>query len=184
MYNVAVSQPDPALPLAAGELATLAAVVDRLIPADELGPGGSDCGVVRYIERGLEEAFPGDRPAYQTGLAALDAHALALTGAPFATLAPALRDELLAQAEAGKAEWLPDGAAFFERVREHAIQGMFGDPRHGGNADCAGWQLVGYPGPRLEVEPADERLDEPTRIEWRSIAEHGIFDLADERPSP
>jgi hypothetical protein len=184
MYCVTASQPDPAPPLGPAELATLAALVDRLIPADELGAGGSDCGVVRYIERGLEEAFPGDRSAYQTGLAGLDARAFALTGTPFATLPPALRDELLAEAEAGTAEWLPDGAAFFELVREHGIQGMFGDPRHGGNVGFAGWQLVGYPGSRLEVEPADERLDEPTRIEWRSVSERGIFDLADERPSP
>ena len=26
---------------------------------------------------------------------------------------------------------------------------MFSDPHHGGNADMIGWQLIGYPGPRM-----------------------------------
>jgi gluconate 2-dehydrogenase gamma chain len=26
---------------------------------------------------------------------------------------------------------------------------MFCDPIHGGNADMVGWQLVGFPGPRM-----------------------------------
>jgi gluconate 2-dehydrogenase gamma chain len=170
--------------LAAAETVTLGAVVDRLIPADDLGPGGVDAGVVDYIQAGLLEAFPAALTPYRRGLAVLEQHALAADGTSFDTLSPARRDELLGELEAGAAAWFPDGAAFFELVREHAIQGMFGDPRHGGNAGFAGWDLVGYPGARLQVEPADERLDAPTRIERLSVADHGLFDLDDERPQP
>ena len=36
---------------------------------------------------------------------------------------------------------------FFRMPRQHTIEGMFGDPTHGGNAGLIGWQLIGYPGP-------------------------------------
>jgi len=35
---------------------------------------------------------------------------------------------------------------FFRIVREHTIQGFFGDPAYGGNRDTVGWKLVGFPG--------------------------------------
>ena len=37
-------------------------------------------------------------------------------------------------------------ATFFALVWEHTIQGMFCDPKYGGNHDALGWQLVGFPG--------------------------------------
>ena len=33
----------------------------------------------------------------------------------------------------------------------HTIQGTFGDPYYGGNANFVGWDLIGYPGVRLAV---------------------------------
>ena len=35
---------------------------------------------------------------------------------------------------------------FFRIVREHTVQGFFGDPAYGGNRDTVGWKLVGFPG--------------------------------------
>lgn len=35
---------------------------------------------------------------------------------------------------------------FFRLVREHTVQGYFGDPAYGGNRDAAGWALLGFPG--------------------------------------
>jgi gluconate 2-dehydrogenase gamma chain len=37
-------------------------------------------------------------------------------------------------------------AAFFNMVRTHTLQGTFGDPYYGGNANFVGWDLIGYPG--------------------------------------
>ena len=45
----------------------------------------------------------------------------------------------------------PDAAAFFNIVLSHTIQGTFCDPFYGGNANFAGWDLIGYPGVRLAV---------------------------------
>src|ERR1700744_3664188 len=40
-----------------GEAATIEAIVDRLIPADHLSPGGKDCGCAVFIDRQLAGAF-------------------------------------------------------------------------------------------------------------------------------
>ena len=38
---------------------------------------------------------------------------------------------------------------FFNLLRRNTIEGMFCDPQHGGNVDMVGWQLIGFPGPRM-----------------------------------
>src|SRR5579863_4093198 len=40
-----------------GEAATVEAIVDRLIPADHLTPGGKDCGCAVFIDRQLAGSF-------------------------------------------------------------------------------------------------------------------------------
>ena len=43
-------------------------------------------------------------------------------------------------------------------VRTHTLQGTFGDPFYGGNANFVGWDLIGYPGVRTNVSADDQRL--------------------------
>jgi gluconate 2-dehydrogenase alpha chain len=38
-------------------------------------------------------------------------------------------------------------ADFFRLVATHVKEGIFGDPRHGGNRNGEGWRLIGHPGP-------------------------------------
>ena len=45
--------PDTFVTLTASEAAFIVAAVDTLIPADELSPSGSDCGVAVFIDRQL-----------------------------------------------------------------------------------------------------------------------------------
>jgi len=40
-----------------GEAATVEAIVDRFIPADQLSPGGKDCGCAVFIDRQLAWSF-------------------------------------------------------------------------------------------------------------------------------
>src|SRR6201996_4174231 len=40
-----------------GEAAAVEAIVDRLIPADHLSPGGKDCGCAVFIDRQLAGSF-------------------------------------------------------------------------------------------------------------------------------
>ena len=134
------------------ELATLEAVLERLIPSDEHGPGAREAQVSRYVLDRLAGAYRHHRAVYADGLARLDAEAEALHGGRFADQSAEVQDELLRAAEARA------GDPFFELVLAHAKEGMFGDPSHGGNAGGIGWDLIGYPGPRHVWTEADQRL--------------------------
>lgn len=136
--------------LSAEHAAVLGAVLARLIPADELGPGAREAGVMRYLQTALGEWHAHHLDAYAAGLGALEQRALSDYGHGFARCDDAQQDALLEQIER-------DGS-FFELVRTHAIEGMFGDPRWGGNADGAGWELLGYPGPREQWTAAQQQL--------------------------
>jgi gluconate 2-dehydrogenase gamma chain len=39
--------------------------------------------------------------------------------------------------------------AFFRTLREHAMMGFYGDPRHGGNRDRVSWRMLGVPDPPI-----------------------------------
>jgi gluconate 2-dehydrogenase gamma chain len=121
------------------ERTTLRAVLERLIPSDARGPGAVEAGVLDFVERRYEE----HRDVYAPGLAALGG---------FATLTMAEQNAELSRLEAS-------GSPFFELVRLHAIQGMFGDPSHGGNAGSVGWDLIGFPGPKVVFTVDDQSLD-------------------------
>ncbi len=47
---------------------------------------------------------------------------------------------------------------------------MFSDPMHGGNAGLIGWQLIGYPGPRMSYkEDVDKHFGEVFRPKPASL---------------
>jgi gluconate 2-dehydrogenase gamma chain len=140
--------------LSAEHAGLLAVVLERLIPSDEHGPGAREAGVARYIERSLGAEHREHRDAYFRGLSAMQASAHARHGSAFALLDGADQDAILAESERGG-----DGAGFFELVRAHALEGMFGDPRWGGNAGRVGWALLGYPGPRRQWTAREQALD-------------------------
>ena len=144
--------------LDSGQLSALGAAVDRIAPGDASGAGAIELGVVDYIEAALVEGV-GAR-CWAEGLAALDACAAERHGARFDACAPDERDAILADFEAGRAgSDLPDEAGFFELLRDHVLQGMFGDPSYGGNRDRGGWRLLSYPGPKLVWTEAEQQLD-------------------------
>ena len=134
--------------LTAAESDILEAIVARLIPTDDNGPGAAEARAAHYIDRALAGSLSASRRAYAVGLAALDAYAQSAKGAPFATLAAQDQDAVLSDIEKNVAKgFAPNSSAFFNLVRTHTIQGMFGDPYYGGNANFVGWDLIGYPGP-------------------------------------
>ena len=159
----------------------LEAIVARLIPTDEDGPGATEARAASYIDRALGGALASSRETYAEGLAATDAYARASKGPPFATLAPADQDRILGEMEEGVATGFePSSRSFFNLVRSHTIQGTFCDPYYGGNADFVGWDLLGYPGLRLVVTEDDQRMDAP-RARHRSAYGFGRFTTPDER---
>src|SRR4051794_6441844 len=115
------------MPLDEAQLVTLDAALARLIPSDDGEPGAREAQVIRYVEQALEGVHSGHLAAYRQGVSDLDALALDRFDAAFAALADERQDSVLSEVERGH-------PGFFEVLRSHAIEGMFGDPRWGGNA--------------------------------------------------
>lgn len=146
------------------EMRLIEAVVDRLIPSDELGPGARESGVPTYIERSLAGPLARERAAFTTGLAAIDAVAHNRHSVAFVDLDDEKKDDLLAAMESNQADgFTPDSRTYFNRIRQLTLEGMFGDPFYGGNRGFAGWDLIRYPGPRMAVAPADQRMRESVK---------------------
>jgi gluconate 2-dehydrogenase gamma chain len=179
-------RPGPWMFFTADEAALIEAVVDRLIPPDDRGPGGKDAGCAVYIDRQLAGPYGGasglymrppfmsgaatqgyqgpDTPAarYRSGLKAVADHIKAsFAGKSFPQLAPADQDKVLSGLETGSIV-LKDvkGAEFFALVLQNAQEGFFADPIYGGNRDMAGWKLIGFPGARYDYRDWVERHNE------------------------
>ena len=169
--------------LTARETEILSAMVDRLIPSDEMGPGALDAGVLRYIDRAFSEAESDAADAYRAGLAALDTYSRYTRGGPFIDLSTVDQDSVLIDVQIGAATgagvgFVGGSGSFFNMVKSHTWQGMFGDPEYGGNVNFAGWDLLDYPGVRLGVSRQDQRDLEAGQLEpvRRSAYDYGMFE--------
>ena len=166
---VPAGQPAPRN-LTAGEREILDAMIGRLIPSDEAGPGAREAGALDYIDRELGGALAGSRELYRAGLLALDRYAEYTRGTPFVELPEREQDSVLFDLQTGGATgsgagFLGSSAAFFNTVRAHTWQGTFGDPAYGGNRDFIGWDLIGYPGPRRTVSAEEQAALEAGTLE-------------------
>jgi gluconate 2-dehydrogenase gamma chain len=177
--------------LSPGEATTIAAVCERLIPSDSTGPGAREANVVRYIDRALAGDLAAFRPAYTAAVLAIDAFSQQKYGAAFTALTADKQDAVLRDMDQNRAttqdptivrtagasaiDFAPSSRAVFEMIRTHALQGMFGDPAHGGNTNFAGWKLVRFPGPRLVISAHDQQLNVVPRSNLRSTYSVSLF---------
>lgn len=99
-----------------------------------------------YIDRALAGAYRPLLPRYRRGLREIDRHARTNQGRPFDELGEPEQDSILTQLEAGTLLGPRHGAEFFQILRRHVLEGIFGEPHYGGNRDLIGWRLVGFPG--------------------------------------
>ena len=152
------------------EALDVGAAAARIFPTDESGPGAKEAGVIIFIDRQLAGPYGrdrhrytqppfGDAPpefGYQGKATPREIYREGLkTIAGLHRLNPEEQDRRLQQIES---------TVFFGLLRTHAIQGMFSDPMHGGNADMVGWQLVGFPGPRMSYrQEVDQYYGRPFR---------------------
>jgi gluconate 2-dehydrogenase gamma chain len=138
------------------EALIVAAAAARIFPSDDSGPGAKEAGVVIYIDRQLAGPYGRDRYRYTQGpfdenaarefgyqgkATPSETYREGLKGLKgFDSLSPEEQDKKLQQIE---------NTHLFALLRQNTIEGMFSDPVHGGNVDMVGWQLVGFPGPRM-----------------------------------
>jgi Gluconate 2-dehydrogenase subunit 3 len=147
--------------------ATLRALLDRLIPRDDL-PGAIDAGVETYVLRQLSGDCAFEAGPVASGLAQLDAEAAAqYQGHSFATLNPEQQDALLHAIDEGRPStvWPQElsATAFFARMVDLAHEGFYADPGNGGNRDAISWRMIGYD-PRMPAHPGTNATpaDSPT----------------------
>ena len=117
------------------------AIAGRILPTTDT-PGAIEAGALYYIDRA--RVYRPLRPRYRRGLRAIEKHAKAKFGAAFLKLSESEQDAVLSALEAGQVEDLRHGDEFFELLRSHVLEGVFGEPSYGGNRDLIGWRLV-YP---------------------------------------
>ena len=158
------------------EGATVDALVDRLIPHDQLSISGREAGCGVFIDRQLagfygtserlymRPPFVAGTPMqgsqnpltpaaqYRQALAALDAWCrTAYVGKLPAELSPDQRDTILKGLESGTIKLAgADGRLFFELLLANTMEGFFADPLYGGNQGFAGWTMLGFPGARYD----------------------------------
>jgi gluconate 2-dehydrogenase gamma chain len=174
---------EPLLALTPHEADLLDRIAELLVPSDEHGPGATEARAVRYIDRALGGALADQRRAYTVGLSALERYARQTRGGPFLALSETQQISLLIDVESGTATGANVGfdgssAAFFALMRGHVMQGTFGDPIYGGNEGFVGWDLIGYPGVRTVVTPAEQKLlSPPTRVR-KSAYDSPMFNKA------
>jgi len=166
----------PSSALSDSQLRLLAAIVDRIIPKDELSPSASESGVTVYINRSLWDYLASEKPAFVEGLEMTDAFARRAQDKAFVDLSAEKQDAVLTAMDKGAAEGFPNAQAFFNRVHRLTLEGMFGDPYYGGNKNFAGWDLIKYPGPRLATSLDDQKMGVEIKPVHRSAyggGEHG-----------
>jgi len=165
--------------LTAAEADTLEAICARLIPSDASGPGAREARAAHYIGRALGGALKESREAYRAGFEAFDRYCKSSRGAAFVELSMRDQDSVLMDVESGSATgFTGSSAAFFNMVRTHTLQGTFGDPYYGGNTNFVGWDLIGFPGIRLNVTSEDQRLGSKLTPTHKSAYDTEMFTKA------
>jgi gluconate 2-dehydrogenase gamma chain len=191
------NEPEPFVTLTAAEAAFIVAAVDAIIPADELSPSGSDCGVAVFIDRQLGSAWGGGAKMYRSGpflkgkpeqgyqlpltpreffaagIAAANAWSRKTYGKDLDLLAPAQRVEALKAMEEGKAEFEHfSSRGFFNQLLAITMAGFFADPIYGGNRNKVSWKMLGFPGlPATYADKIDAYRDKRYVAEPQSIAD-------------
>lgn len=95
------------------------------------------------------------REFYRMGIMAVNNFASSNHGDTYANLSEAQQEEImtaLSEDEFDPIGGLPS-SEFFNLLRQHTIEGMFGDPAYRGNRDMVGWRLIGYPGAQRAYTP-------------------------------
>jgi gluconate 2-dehydrogenase gamma chain len=128
------------------------AMAEQIIPADQ-DPGAHDLGVVFFMDNQLTTVYARFQEDYRKGLEGVEETSHLLFSRSFCELEWDQQTELLKKLETGKSEgkiWEQRSpAAFFRLIRDHAMQGFYGSPRHGGNRGYGSYKMLGLDYPQF-----------------------------------
>ena len=161
----------------ADEARFIEAACERLIPAEESGPGALGAEVPHFLDRQLAGPWgageclyrsgswqAGTPPLYplsltpaalfRTALRAIN-RSLAARRTEFVDLPAEAQDGYLRTLEAGAQDL--DGvpsAAFFDLLLKMSVEGFFSNPTYAASRDRVAWRLTGYPGAYADYREA------------------------------
>lgn len=174
----------------------LIGLADALFPSSDEEPGALTAGALTYIANKLGGGNRDLVGIYDAHLSAIAQRVTQQHAAPISNVTAegwtALVEELMREAAvadiplglsgAPSVEALQqqadDGNGFILLLWQHVREGLFCDPRHGGNDGGVMWQWLGYPGVQLHGYTdyeigQNERLSRPLRTadDWRGVRE-------------
>ncbi len=163
------------------------AACDRLIPADDNGPGALEAAVPVFIDRqmlteygdgglwymhapfytdsapefGYQHKFT-PRDIYRVGIAEVDEYCGNRHGKAFCEIGAGNQDEVLKGLEAGSITLavMPAGI-FFGQLLANTKEGYLADPMYGGNRGMTAWKMLGFPGARGDYHEFIRRHNKP-----------------------
>ncbi|MEM9555449.1 MAG: gluconate 2-dehydrogenase subunit 3 family protein [Acidobacteriota bacterium] len=122
---------------------TLVAIAARILPSEGDGIGAVEAGIADSLPRALgHPVYAGLRPHILLALERLDAAANERFGRDFVACVAAEQDAVLTEAEASSDVVL---RLALRTLIHLTLEGLLGDPAHGGNRDLIGWRFAGYP---------------------------------------
>jgi gluconate 2-dehydrogenase gamma chain len=179
----------------ADEARFIEAACERLIPADELGPGALLAAVPNYLDKQLGGAWGAGERLYRSGPwasgTATQGYQLPFTPGelfhtslraiirdlgerktPFHEMSAENQDNYLRSLETGAHEL--DGVpspVFFDALLSMTVEGFFSDPVYGGNRDMVAWRMIGFPGAYADYFESVDRHGVKFEREPMSLAE-------------
>lgn len=123
------------------DAATLAAICDQIIPADDF-PSASQAGVLHFIDLQLLGHYQRHQKNYRDSLKQANQWSRTRFGMDLASASAQQQFQIVSAIE-------KDNKPFFDLVRAHTMQGYYGTPRHGGNRDAVSWRMLGLDEPPL-----------------------------------
>jgi hypothetical protein len=176
------------------ECVTLEKVLDVLFPDEPDGIGAVSAGALRYVDGTLAGRAAHLRETYRAGVRWLHEQARARGGDRFEELPRGVQEAIVddamertrlsptpldAKVEEPANRGAADGASrtsldllFMTALWQHTREGLFGDPRHGGNANGMVWKWLGYSGPQLNGYTDSEILENETPSRPLRFAEY------------
>jgi gluconate 2-dehydrogenase gamma chain len=132
------------------EIKLLDAIVEQIIPADDF-PGGKWANVSNFIDKQLDSYYKNHQSEYREGLDALEKTVMQLKSKKFEELPFGEQTAILEKMEKGEfpGDYWKDHSPsdFFDMIRQHALQGFYGSPIHGGNRGYISYRMlaIDYP---------------------------------------
>jgi hypothetical protein len=117
--------PPKLLVLSPAQYATLEALVETIIPADERSPGAKEARVADYVDLLLSESSDDAKLVWLGGLAELDEEAVAKFKQPYAKLTAAQKDALLTSISRNERAPATPIETFFVMAKAATLHGYY-----------------------------------------------------------